>query len=64
MHDLRRARLDATCEASHPYRTLIGQKQLEFTQQLVDDNLEALDQWLASAEKFLNDPNRLVTPSV
>lgn len=38
---------DATCELAHPYRSLITQLQFEFDQQLVADNREALDQWLA-----------------
>ena len=41
---------DSTCELAHPYRTLIDQKQFEFTQQLVDENYEALEQWLAEAQ--------------
>lgn len=45
------AMADATCEQSHPYRTLIDQKQFAYNQQLVAENREALDQWLTNIQR-------------
>lgn len=40
---------DAVCATSHPYRQTVESAQLAYDQQLVEENREALEQWLAEA---------------